>query len=109
MSSEFKLDEAGLNNIMLKIQQSLTETGQDIIDDAKEKVPVKTGRLRDNTQMRHITDNEVLIASDVEYAARLYYHPELNHENGQANWFEDSDETKEVQSIFERHLKEKLK
>lgn len=68
-------------------KRSLDKTGRKVVSDAKAITPVDTGRLR-NSIRHEVSDDNVEVGSDVEYA--LYVHEDLTkfHPVGEAKFIE---------------------
>jgi len=50
------------------VKKALLQTGEDIANLTSQLTPVDTGALRDSYQAEPVTDNLVLIGSELEYA-----------------------------------------
>ncbi len=49
----------------------MRKIGQKLVKKAKEKCPVKTGRLRDSIRIMKVDEDTVIVGSNVEYALEV--------------------------------------
>jgi hypothetical protein len=81
-----KLNSTKIKKINNNAIKSLEGVVRDIVEDAD--IPVDSGNLKNNITITR-KNNTITITQNAPYAARQYFHPEYNHSNGEANWFEE--------------------
>lgn len=99
-----------LKALATRKRQALDAAGITVSGRARELTPVDTGRLRSSITWQRVTDNEVHIGTNVEYA--IYVHENINaqHRVGQAKFLERAaaDSQDEVRALVRRALRKGL-
>lgn len=106
-----------MSNINKRVETSLTETAQFIIDDViiKETTPFKSGDTQNSYRIEKINNKNVLIVVGgkevgIPYVNRIYYHPEFNfnhkfNKNAKGLWLQDYTEGKDYSRVLEEFKK----
>lgn len=105
-----KMDKSNfeLKKYLKNIDDLLDDSINDILDDAKAKVPVKSGKLKNSLKVTSNSENEKIISSDVDYA----YFVENGTRNQKASKFLYKAVTKNKNKIIskvEEQLKKNIK
>ena len=101
MHLQLNLDRAKVRERVLAGMRRGCRAGMEtVLERAREKVPVDTGRLRDSGEVREENDR-VLVVFDTPYAERVHEDLAAYHPRGQAGYLSDAlAETEREQSLI---------